>query len=97
MRSIARLALASTLLIATPSNALAQENNCEAVLNECDRALSSCMELVEAHEAEGAALRRMLQHKNEEIADLNVWYRQPQYMVPAAILVGLLGGLALAK
>ncbi len=94
MKSIARLALSSTLAISLNS---ARAQTCNEVLDQCDAALTSCMQLVEAHEAEEAALRRMLNHKNEEINDLNAWYRKPQYVIPASLLIGIVGGMYLAK
>lgn len=101
MTSIRRLAIGTTLAAAILNSAPIRADEggelCDQTLRACDEALTSCMVLVEAHEQENSALRRLLAHKNEKIEGLNVWYRQPQYVIPASLLIGVVGGLYLGR
>lgn len=99
MKSIARRAQSITLALSVLSSSpvSAQGPTCDEVLTECDRALESARLLIIAHEDESTALRKLLFTKNETISDLRVWYRQPQYIVPASLLIGIVGGLYLGR
>lgn len=66
--------------------------DCEQLLTLSDKAISSQAETIDALSQQNKRLSGALDFQVSESARLDSWYRRPEYVIPASLVIGFLGG-----
>lgn len=70
-------------------NAIATKPTCEEVIQSCEDALQYSEYVIDALKKEKQIQLDLLNIKDERIKQLDVWYRDPMFMIPAGIIIGI--------
>jgi hypothetical protein len=64
--------------------------SCDPIIKACEEVIAQADKTIESLKLERQIQKDLLDIKDERIKELDVWYRDPKYVLPLGILLGIM-------